>query len=223
MIKIVGEEIVDLIPFPSGILFVLKEGGVRESSKISFYSFDLTTKSIATVTKNAYLLTKFGSAFSPIAAQLEDYVSCDAAKLWNGYTFVIYSSGEIGIFDEQGTLVKTDDIVYRDSPARDVAVDNNFVWCAVPDQNLIIKYSLQQNRVVLRIGGDSSTTFSRPASVDEYDGSLYICNPGSFKIRKMDLADYSIEDYREFDEPVYKYIKIGEHEFVILASGVYLL
>lgn len=223
MIKVVSLDILDLIGFSSGVLFVLRENQSSETVKVSFYSFDLETKSIATVTKNAYLLTKFGSSFAPIAKQLGDYVSCDAAKLWNGHTFIIYSTGEIGVFDEQGNLIKTDDLIYKDAPARDVAVDKNYVWSAVPDKNLIIKYSLLQNRVIMRIGGDDSKTFSSPVSVAEYDGFLYVCNKLSRKIVRIDLNSYSVEDYKEFDEAVYKYVRVGSSEFVILESGVYLL
>lgn len=223
MIKVVSLDILDLIGFSSGVLFVLRENQNSDTVKVSFYSFDLETKSIASVTKNAYLLTKFGSSFAPIAKQLGDYVSCDAAKLWNGQTFIIYSTGEIGVFDEQGNLIKTDDLFYKDSPARDVAVDKNYIWSAVPDKNLIIKYSLLQNRVIMRIGGDGSDTFNTPVSVAEYDGYLYVCNKDSRRIVRIDLNSYTVESYKEFDEAVYKYVRVENSEFVILESGVYLL
>ncbi len=223
MIKVVSLDILDLIGFPSGILFVLKENQNNESVKVSFYSFDTATKSIATVTKNAYLLTKFGSSYAPIARQLGDYVSCDTAKLWNGHTFIIYSTGETGIFDDQGNLIKTTDLSYNDCPARDVAVDNDFIWSVVPEQNLIIKYSITQSRIVMRIGGENSSTFSCPVSVTEYDGYLYVCNKNSKKINRVKLSNFAVEEYKEFDEPVYKYVKVDNNEFVILESGVYLL
>lgn len=223
MIRIVSLDIVDLISFPSGILFVIKEGEDRETSKISFYSFDIKTGTIASVTKNAYLLTKFGAAFSAISSQLNDYISCDTAKLWNGQTMVLYSTGEFGLFDENGKLLKTDSVIYKDAPARDITVDNNYVWCTVPDKNLIVKYSVQQSRVVLRIGSESGSTFNGPVSITEADGKLYVCNPSSRKIKTVDLSDYSVKDYKEFDEAVYKFIKVEDHEFVILASGVYMI
>ncbi len=223
MIKVVSLDILDLIGFSSGVLFVLREKQNNDSIKVSFYSFDTETQSISSVTKNAYLLTKFGSSFAPIAKQLGDYVSCDAARLWNGHTFVIYSTGEIGIFDEQGNLKKNDYLKYKDFPARDVAVDNNYIWSAVPDQNMVIKYALLQNRVIMRIGGDDSNTFDCPVSVSEYDGYLYVCNKNSNKIKRVKLSNFHVEDYKEFDEAVYKYIKVENSEFVILDSGVYLL
>lgn len=223
MLKIVSLDIVDLISFPSGVLFVLKENLENDAVKVSFYSFDIATKSIATVTKNAYLLTKFGSSYAPIAKQLGDYVSCDTAKLWNGQTFIIYSTGEIGIFDEKGELLYTGDLKYKDLPARDVTTDNNYIWSVVPAGNMIVKYSLLQNRVVMRIGGDNSTTFSNPVSIEEYDGYLYVCNQDTCKIKRVKLTDFSVDEYKEFDEPVYKYLRVGTNEFVVLESGVYML
>ena len=223
MLKIVSLDIVDLIGFPSGIMFVLKEPLENGSVKVSFYSFDVGTKSIATVTKNAYLLTKFGPSFSLIAKQLGDYVSCDTGKLWNGQTFIIYSTGEMGVFAEDGKLVRTGDLLYNSAPARDVAIDNNYIWSVVSSKNLIVKYSLLQNRVVMRIGGDNATTFSSPVAIEEYDGYLYVCCKESRKIRRVKLSDFSVEDYKSFDEPIYKYLRVAGREFVALESGVYML
>ena len=223
MLKIVSLDIVDLISFPSGILFVIKENLDDASVKVSFYSFDIATRSIATVTKNAYLLSKFGPSFDPIAKQLGDYVSCDTAKLWNGQTFIIYSTGEMGIFDEHGALVTTGDLLYKDAPARDVTVDNNYIWSVVPTKNLIVKYSLLQNRVVMRIGGDTPDTFANPVSIEEYDGYLYVCCRDSRKIKRVKLSDFSVDEYKEFDEPVFKYLRTGDCEFAVLESGVYML
>ncbi|MBQ7637970.1 MAG: hypothetical protein IJS90_03615 [Clostridia bacterium] len=223
MLKIVSLDIVDLLPFPSGILFVLKESMENGSVKVSFYSFDIATRSIASVTKNAYLLTKFGSSYSAVSQQLGDYVSCDAAKLWNGNTFIIYSTGEMGVFDESGALVRTGDLTYNGSAARDVAVDNNYIWSVVPSKNMIVKYSLLQNRIVMRIGGDNSGTFPNPVSVSVYDGCLYVCCKDARKIKRVRLSDFSVDEYKEFDEPVFKYLRVNKNEFVVLESGVYML
>ncbi len=223
MLKIVSLDIVDLITFPSGILFVIKETLRDDSVKVSFYSFDTATKSIATVTKNAYLFSKFGPAYAPIAQQLGDYVSCDTAKLWNGQTFIIYSTGEMGLFDENGALLRTGDLTYRDLPARDAAVDNNYIWSVVPAGNLIVRYSLLQDRVVMRIGGDADTSFSGPVAIEEYDGYLYVSCRDSRKIKRVNLKDRSVEEYKAFDEPVFKYLQVGDCEFAVLESGVYML
>ena len=41
MIKVVSLDILDLIGFQSGVLFVLKENQNSDSVKVSFYSFDI--------------------------------------------------------------------------------------------------------------------------------------------------------------------------------------
>lgn len=223
MIRIVSLDILDLLPFPSGILFALKEQSETGRDKITFYSYDVKSNSIATVTRNAYLLTKFGPAYMKIAEKLNDHISCDTVKLYNGGLFLLYSSGETGLFDEQGNLIKTGEIRYQDAPARDGAVDDKYVWSVVPDRNLIIKYSVTQNRVMMRIGGEASASFSAPSSVISDDDFLYVCNPGSKKINRVNLTTFAVEDFKRFDEPVYQYIVSEGHEFVVLASGVYML
>ena len=93
----------------------------------------------------------------------------------------------------------------------------------MPEHNLIIKYSLLQNRVIMRIGGDDSSTFNYPVSISEHNGYLYVCNKNSKKINRIDLRTFLVEDYKEFDEEIYNYVRVADNEFVILGSGVYLL
>lgn len=223
MIRIVSLDILDLLPFPSGILFALKEKTENGQDKISFYSYDVSANSIATVTRSAYLLTKFGPAYMKIAEKLNDHISCDTVKLYNGGLFLLYSSGETGLFDDQGNLVRTDRILYHDAPARDGVSDDKYVWSVVPERNSIIKYSVTQNRVMMRIGGEDSSTFNAPSSIITDEKYLYVCNPGAKKINRVDLKTFAVEDFKRFDEPVYQYIVNEGHEYVVLASGVYLL
>lgn len=158
-----------------------------------------------------------------IAKTLNDHISCDTARLYNGGLFLIYSSGETGLYDDEGALVRTGVIRYRNAPARDAVADDKYIWSVVPEQNLILKYSATQNHVLMRIGGPSSDAFSSPCSITADDDHLYVCNPGSNKINRVDLTDYSVTDFKRFDEPVYQYIVSEGREFVVLRSGVYLL
>ena len=53
--------------------------------------------------------------------------------------------------------------------------------------------------------------------------TLYICNHQSCKIRTIDLKNYTVSDYKEFEEPIYKYLRTNDREIVELESGVYML
>ena len=104
MKQILKIHITDMVPFSKGILFVRQETLKSGDVKVSFFGYDAIAEQIAPITKSAYLLNKFGPAFQPIAAQLGDYVSCDAGKLPGGGAAVIDTTGEMGIFSEKGEL-----------------------------------------------------------------------------------------------------------------------
>ncbi|HQA05634.1 MAG TPA: hypothetical protein PLD98_04970, partial [Clostridiales bacterium] len=60
MRRILSINIIDVVPFSKGLLFVRKEQLSNGSVKVSFFSYDITTGKIAPVTKSVYLLNKFG-------------------------------------------------------------------------------------------------------------------------------------------------------------------
>ncbi|NMP36911.1 MAG: hypothetical protein GX051_02120 [Clostridiales bacterium] len=223
MKKLMDIDIIDIIPFSKGLIFARKESLQNDSVKVSFFSYDLNTERAAPVTKGVYLLNKFGSAYKPIVEQIGDYISCDVAALPGSQTSVVYPTGEMGLFDPEGVLYWTGDLMYHDFPVRGVAADNKHIWCVVPDNNSVIRYSLASEKVVLRIGGDRSTAFASPVSLNIFDGELYICNQGTCRIRTINLKDYSVKDYKVFEEPVHRYIRSCGKEIVVLNSGVYQL
>lgn len=223
MKQILKIHITDILPFSKGILFVRQENLEDDNIKVSFFAYDVTQNMITPVTKSVYLLNKFGPSFRPIVEQLGDYVSCDADKIAGGGTAVIYTSGETGIFSSLGDLIWTGDLQYHDSPARDIAVEKNHIWSVVPEKKALIRYSINANKVVMRIGGGSAGTFVKPVSVSCYDDSLYVCDRETYRIKTVSLTDFTVRDYRQFDEPVHKYLRSANEEFVVLNSGVYML
>lgn len=223
MRQILKIHITDIVPFSKGILFVRQENLEDERVKVSFFAYDATENQIAPITKSVYLLSKFGPSFKTVVEQLGDYVSCDADKLPGGGVAVTYTTGETGLFSNEGELLWTGDLQYHGSPARDVAVENNHLWSVVPDKKALIRYSINANKVVMRIGGGAAGTFVRPVSVVSYDDCLYVCDRETYRIKTVALNDFTVRDYRQFDEPVHKYLRAAGEEFVVLNSGVYTL
>ncbi len=223
MIKVVGQKVIDLIAYKQGILFVIKELVANGQYKVSFYSYDLQTQSIATVTKNAYLMTKFGSAYETIVPYLEDYVSCAAQKLADGKTVVTYRGGEIGLFSENGTLLYSERIAYNNSPIREAAAIGNHVWCAVPEENVIVRYNTKKKRIDLRLGDKATGTFNRPVFISVADNTLFVSCKGGNCVNAVSLPDFTVTKIHAFNEPVLEYFRVGNNEFAVLDSGVYLL
>ena len=223
MTRIASQNIVDLLPIHKGVIFVKKEITKDERIKASFFAYDTQTQSLSSATKNAYLITKFGSAASVITPHLADYISCGVLKLKNGSIFICYKSGEIGIFSDKGILLFSDDVYYHEYPVRDCTDDEDSIWFTVPDSNQIVCYSLDKKRITLRIGDDTNPTFGRPLTIEKIDKHLYVCCKSESAIKRVSLDNYTVETYKTFDEPLYKYLRIDDNEFVLLESGLYLL
>ncbi len=222
MIKIV-DSVYDIIAFSNGIIYTQKTVLENGSVKVNFFGYDIKRMQNTPVTKSVYLLNKFGAEYKKIAEQLGDYVSCDADIMISKHTVVVYESGETGIFSPDGDMIWSSDLNYQGGEINGVAVDGTQFWSVVPDKNCIVNYSISHKKFSMRIGSPDSKSFQRPISLSKYDDNLFICNLESNKVRKINLKDYSVSDYRIFDEPVYKYLRSCGKEIAVLESGVYVL
>ncbi len=222
MNKIV-DSVYDIIAFSNGIIYTQKTVLDNGSVKVNFFGYDLKRMQNTPVTKSVYLLNKFGAEYKKIAEQLGDYVSCDADFTDNKHLVVVYDSGETGIFSPDGEMIWSSDLFYQGCEINGLAVDDTQIWSVVPDRNCVVSYSIPYKKFTMRIGSAESSSFQKPVSISKFDNELYICNLDSHKVRKISLKDYSVCDYRIFDEPVYKYLRSCGKEIVVLESGVYVL
>lgn len=214
----------DIVPHPDG--FVIIEPNEKDENgrlRVSFWFFDLKTMVVQKVKKSFYHECKFGPAYREIVKQINDYISCAVCENPRHFMNVIFPTGEMGIFDNRGTLTWTGDLLYHGSTLRSCAPEGKNLWCAVPDQNAIVRYNKDLGRIDFRIGGQKTQAFGRPMSVSRYENSLFVCCKNSHNIKQVDLNNFTVADYKVFGEPVFRYLRIGADEVVVLSSGIYLL
>lgn len=223
MTKILSADILDILPLEIGFIIATRETLPTGEATVAAFVYDQEGARILPIKIGTYLEAKFGAEYKTIANTLGDYITCASAVLKSGGDVVLYSTGETVLFDADGSVVWSGELIYQESAARDIALDGACFWSTVPEKNAIIRYSPVEKRVLLRIGGGSSTAFNMPVSISKYDDKLYICNQGNNKIRTIRLEDYAVKDYAVFDEPVYKYFRVGTKEYVLLDSGIYLI
>lgn len=221
--KILGNQLLDIQPFQQGFLYTEKELLPNGSIKVSFYFYDRESDRSHAIVKSDYQQAKYGPAFRDIAGHLGDFITCETAPFGNRTVMAMYPSGNLHIFNTAGDEVFACELRYQDAAVRGPAVDESCFWCAVPERHCVISYSPAEKRVLLRIGGGKSKAFDTPVSVSKLLDKLYVCNKGSCKIRTIRLEDYAVKDYLTFDEPVHKYFKLLDKEYVMLDSGVYEL
>ena len=157
-----------------------------------------------------------------IARELGDFVTCTVAVMSNSRV-VSYQDGRLLVIGNGGEIVSECSVEYLDNPACSPAVVGTDLWLAVPDSNAIINYSVKHNRTEFRIGSPSAKAFCHPTHISVYDNKLFICNANSYKIRTIGLDNYTDADYCVFNEPVYKYFRVGDVEYAVMQSGVYSL
>lgn len=223
MRQVLNSQPLDIFPHQQGFIYSKKEYLDDGSIKVSFHFFDQGIHISEPIVKSVYLQAKFGNAYRLIAEQIGDFITCDTSFFPNGAVAVLYKTGDLHVFTANGSHVLSAELLYQETPVQCPAVDDKNIWCVVPERNSVISYSPGEQRVLLRIGGGKSNAFDCPVSVTKILDTLYICNKSSRKIRTIRLEDYSVKDYREFNEPIYKYFQVYDKEYAVLDSGVYML
>ena len=223
MESVFSGEILNITPFKKGFVFAAKDETSDGRLVANFFGYDAVNDKFTHIKKSVFLKIKFGYEYEEIAEQLGDYVSCDVGFLSDNKIMAIFPNGEYNIFNADGSLNVSSQLTYHGNSVCDIAVDGQYIWCAVPDENAIIKYSPREGRILLRIGGGETTAFEKPCAVTLMGSTLYICNQASRKIRTLNIQTNSVRDYRVFTEKVYKYINVLGREFVWLKSGLYVL
>ena len=214
----------DIVPHPEGFIIAIPDGrDERGKIKVAFRFFNFTTHKVQKVKRNFYAQYKFGRGYVEIVQQVKDYLTCTVCEGPEGFINVVYPTGEMGIFDYNGTLIWTGDLSYHGSSVRSCAPEENSIWCCVPDQNAVVRYSKKLQRIDFRIGGATTTDIGRPMSVSRIGNDLFVCCKTARAIKKISLTNYVTTDYKKFEEPVLRYMRVAGREVVVLTSGIYIL
>ena len=215
--------ILDVVSFSSGVLFVEMVSLESGEARLAYRCFDFAKNSFLPVTMGVYLLNKFGPSYEPISDKLNNSVLCDAAVLPDKRVIVLTPDGNCAIFSKEGALSWSGQFSYHDNYVRSPFTNGNYFWCTVPDENAIVQYDASSLKTHIRIGNIDSGAFTSPVTLSVYDDVVYVCNSSIGKIKTVSLPMYEVGEYKSFDEPVYKYLKVGETEVVWLKSGLYML
>ena len=223
MFTISNGQLLDVIPYSTGVLFVERIEFESGEARLAYRSFDLRKNDYLPVTMGVYLFNKFGAAFNEISEKLNNCVLCDSTVLPDKRAIVLTPDSNCALFDKSGELVWKGQFTYHDSKVRSPWTYGDYFWCTVPEENSVVQFDASTLKVHIRIGNVDSSAFSAPATLSVYDDKVYVCNTGIGKIKTISLPNYSVSDYKSFDEPIYKYLRIDGYDVVWLKSGLYIL
>ena len=224
MVRISTKEVIDVLPYGEDKAIVVEKKPIAMTTKFkaAYSVVDFNKKTKEVLTKNAYLLKKFGPSFKEISETIPNFVQCDAGILYDRRVLVIYPNGEAGIFDREGNLSWSGYFQYHGKTVYRLALDGKYFWSVCPGEGCVIRYSCQTMQVDLRIGGKDAQTFVNPTHISADGQNIYVCSHSN-KVRKIDGVNFTVSDYLRFDEPVYEYHRFGNFSVAVLAGGTYLM
>lgn len=224
MIKISSSEIADIFKFKqNNAIFVEKKPVLAANQyKASYSVINFEEQQKEMLTKNAYLLKKFGYSYEKIIQTIPNFLQCDSAILYDKRVLVMYPNGETGIFSREGDLTWSGNFTYHDKLVKHIALDGQYFWTVCPQENCALKSTCKSLQVDLRVGDINSSTFINPTYISTDEKDIFVCCDNN-KVRKIDGANFTVSDYREFKEEVKEFHKFGEYELAVLRSGTYLL
>lgn len=223
MQKLFNADLLDIIPAERGFVYACKETLPDGEEAVAFYNYNQEIDIFEKVPVPTYINAKFGENGINIARNLGDFVTCTVIGLSGNGIAVSYPDGRLKVLSESGYITGEGRVEYLGNPACSPASNGADIWFAVPDSHAVINYSIKHERIEFRIGSPKEKAFCHPIDVAVYDNKLFICNAYSYKLRTIDFENYNVTDYFIFHEPVLKYFRVKDIEYVVLQSGVYSL
>ncbi len=172
------------------------------------------------VTKNIYMLAKYGASYQKSSQLCTNYVKSRTAELPSGMLYMITEDGKAYLIDNNGMPIWSGTLNYKGESPADIAVYKNGLWACYRNENALLRYNLNTMRMELRIGGKNSP-FDKPCDIFIEDTTATVCNGGNNKIVRIDLDSYVFKGSDEFSEKVYSYVKFNGSQYVLLESGLY--
>lgn len=222
MKRIFAGEVYEIIPLQNGIIFSYCKDVIEDNVVVFYKMISFDNGKFTDISKNVYLITKFGNNYKSIIGFCDNYITAKAIILPNGKVFLLGADGTAHLFNTKASGIWSGEMRYKSFNASDVVLYKNSLWTSYSECNVLLRYNLTTMREELRIGGNKSP-FVRPTSIFVDGDDAMISNAGSCKLIQVNLNTYTTLEYESFEEPIYQYVRVGDYRFAVLKSGLYLL
>lgn len=224
MRQIFEGDVHDIVVMENGVCFVFTAEKEQETAKVEFKMISFETGKMSRVTKNVYFLAKFGTRYKTIMQHCSNFAEARVLNLPQDRIFILDNlDGNAVLLDSFGLPLWMSQISYKGTPPNDIAFVQDSLWACFKEHNTIIKFNLSNMREELRIGGGKGSPFKAPIKLTATENGLTVLGAADKRLVGINLKDYSITEMYTFTEPVKKYLKAGDFEFVITQSGLYLI
>lgn len=222
MKQIFGSEVLQIQPCQNGFIFVLKQEEQNEKTVIAYKMMDFERMTIAPVTRNVYLLEKFGGQFERYDQNPDDFLNLRSLILPERRLLTVDTKGNAVVVGGDGRKQFEGCLTYQGCVPDHLVLGDGCVYASYPDAGAVIRYNAATLRQELRLGGGENP-MPRPEGLYYQNGQLLVCMPTEHKMMELNFNTFELEDYEAFEEPIHRYLKYNANEIVLLDSGAYKL
>lgn len=222
MKQIYGTDALQVLPYQNGFIFVVKQEEHEGKAVVAYRMLDLERMTMNAVTRNVYLLAKFGNLFERFEENPEDFLAVNTLFLPEHRLLVCDQKGEVSVYAGDGTVVYAGAFSYQGALPDSFVLGENCFWVSYPKAGAVIRYGLHSFRPELRIGGGAGPLPAPEGLLYQHDRLLF-CSPTEQKVLQLDPVRFETQEYHTFEEPIHRYYKFHSHEIVVLDSGIYKL
>ncbi len=222
MKQIFEGQVYEILSISGGIMFSYCKEALEDQIVVGYKMISFDNGRITDVAKNAFLGAKYGTNYQEILKKCEHYITDRIIHLQNEKMLIYSKNGILKLLNADTSVLWQGTLSYRNYNASDFIIYKSALWACFPECDVMLRYNLSTMHEELRIGGKKSP-FSKPRSLFLENDDAYVCNIGSKRIVKVNLADYTVNEHLEFSEEVYQYFKSDIYGFVILKSGLYMV
>lgn len=216
-------EVVDVILVENGLIICYVCSKDQDTVTVAYKMVTFTDGKFTFVQRSLYELSKFGSNNKEFLRHIKNHITSRSLALSSGKHFILERDGSSKLIDVDGECVWEGTLSYRGNAPSGIAASNRSLWTCFKSASVLIRMNLITMKEELRIGGGDTSPFDKPTDLFIDGNDIYVCNSGSNSVVKVNLNTYSAEIYRQFESPVYRFIKNDGYEFAVLDTGIYLL
>ena len=186
MEKVFSGEIYEILTISNGIIFSYCKDYVDGGVMVAYKMASLDTGRVTDITKNIYLVTKFGNNYKAVINHCENYITVKSIVLPTGKVFLVDEYGNAQLIDNDASVVWSGSLLYHSYIPSDVVLYKNSLWASYPDCNSLVRYNLTTMREELRIGGNKSP-FKNPKDLFVDENNVFVSNKDSNELLSVDL------------------------------------
>jgi len=222
MEKITNKEIIDVVRFSKDKLVFAEKNPLADNLQYNanYYIVNFATGEKEVVTKKAYMLKKFGSAYEKICDKISDYIQCEAMILSDKSVLIVFPNGQAGLFDAQGELLWIKDFRYNNKPVFSLAQDGEYFWCVCKEENCVMRYNADNFTVDIRIGSNDNSSFNAPHFASSDEDYVYICCNEN-KVRKIDKKTLIVSDVETNIPSLQRFYRFKGYSIFCCSDGLY--